>query len=72
MASLLTILAAETGGIVDDTIRNQIYKNFLNVKGTTAQGKFTANLNLTGDNMDAAQELLQIVWEAANTLSKSG
>lgn len=66
----ITHIQGYVGGIADETTRNQIYTNFLSVKGTTAQGKYTANLNLTSDNMDAAKDLLQITWEASDMLSR--
>jgi hypothetical protein len=66
----ITHIQGYVGGIEDDTIRDQIYNNFLDIKGTTAQGKYTANLNLTGDNIDVAEKLLQVVWEASDILSR--
>ncbi len=66
----ITHIQGYVGGIEDEVVRVEIQRKFLNVKGTTAQGKYTANLNLTADNLDAAEELLQVVWDAKEELGK--
>jgi hypothetical protein len=51
------------GDLENDQLKEQCKSEFLKVPGTTAKGQYTINLYLTGENMDAANDLLQVVWK---------